>query len=94
MIERPNQEYIDTLTDRCRKYIADLESIVGELPKDAEGNPIPPGQRLYFSLDDVKWEATSVMCLEQDESQHAPLEAMAWSMWHQSAEAAEKARQA
>lgn len=93
-MDRPNQEHIDTLSERCRKYIADLESIVGKLPRDAKGNPIPPNQRLYFALDDLKWEATSVMCLDQDEAQHAPLEAMTWSMWHQSAEATEKARKA
>ena len=40
-IDRPNQEYLDTLTERCRQYIADLEAIVAKLSE--RENTVPRG---------------------------------------------------
>lgn len=52
---RPTPEYLATLTENTRCYIAELEQkverlrgVVDKLPKTADGVPIVPGMRLWF----------------------------------------------
>ena len=56
-MQRPDPEYLDTLTERTQEYIAWLEAelerlraIVDKLPRTADGVPVVPGMEVYYPI--------------------------------------------
>jgi hypothetical protein len=81
------------MVKESKAEIERLQAIVDRLPKTADGAPITQCMKLFYAIENATWEVESVLCLEQEETQSAPLSLLHWELLHSTREAAERARE-